>query len=186
MEQYIQPSQGQPEQRAFSRIRLYMKGLIRRLESPLEPPKFSGFSLPDSPVDSKTLANAHIPEALVSFLLDMDTKLNAVLAHLKQDRLSDDFPLKAEILELSGAGVRCVDSGDLQIGDHIELILYLSEFPLRVAGAIGTVLRKDTEDDGRLSCAIEFSRIREDDLEKIVQHVFVEERRKIRTMRLEE
>jgi hypothetical protein len=174
------------EQRAFSRIRLFMRGRMRVLASETESPRFTGFSLPEAPVDSKTLANAHIPEALVSFLLDMDAKLNAVLAHLKQDRLQDDFPLWTSIHELSGAGIRCSDTGTLDVGDHVEIILFLSEFPLRVAGAMGRVLRKETDADGETQCAIEFYRIREDDLEKIVQHVFVEERRKIRTMRLEE
>lgn len=173
------------EQRAYSRITTYMKGRMRVLVSESEQPKFTGFSLPESPVDNTTLANAHIPEALVSFLLDLDAKLNAILAHLKQDRLHDDFPLLTEILELSGAGVRCVDEGVLQVGDHVELILFLSEFPLRVAGALGRVLRKEQDKDGRAVCALEFTRLREDDLEKIVQHVFVEERRRIRTMRLE-
>ncbi|UZP68506.1 PilZ domain-containing protein [Desulfovibrio mangrovi] len=174
------------EQRAYSRIRLFMKGRVRLLATESESPRFTGFSLPEAPVDGKTLANAHIPEALVSFLLDMDAKLNAVLAHLKQDRLQDDFPLWTEIYELSGAGIRCLDTGDLNVGDHVEIILFLSEFPLRVAGAMGRVLRKEQGNDGRPQCAIEFYRIHEDDLEKVVQHVFVEERRRIRTMRLEE
>ncbi len=174
------------DKRSFSRIRLFMKGRMRPLASETESPRFSGFTLPDAPVDAKSLAQSHIPEVLVSFLLDFDAKLNAVLAHIKQDVLQEDFPLRAEILELSGAGVRCVDSGDLNEGDLVEMVLFLSEFPLRVAGAMGRVLRKETDETGRATCALEFFRIREDDLEKIVQHVFVEERRQIRTMRLED
>lgn len=174
------------DQRAFSRIDIYMKGRMRVLSSENESPRFNGFALPEAPVDNKTLANAHIPEALVSFLLDLDTKLNAVLAHLKQDRLQDDFPLWTEVLELGGAGVRCIDPGSLEVGDCVELVLFLSEFPLRIASAMGKVLRKEINELGQAVCALEFYRIQEDNLEKIVQHVFVEERRKIRTKRLEE
>ncbi len=173
------------EKRVFSRIRLFLRGRMRKLGSERELPRFTGFSLPDSPVDRQTLANAHIPEALASFLLDVDAKLNAVLAHLKQDRLEDDFPLPVEIMELGGAGVRIRNEGIVQEGDRIELVLFLCEFPLRVAGAMGRVKRCETDPGGTPVCAVEFEHIRDDDLETIVQHVFVEERRRIRTMRLE-
>lgn len=172
------------EKRAFSRVETYLRGRIRILKEEGASPVFSGFLSAESPVGEKELENAHIPEKLVSFLLNMDSKLNAILGHLQRDQLQEDFPDRVEIMEISGAGIRMVPPPGISVGDTVELVIFLSEFPLRAVGAIGKVLRCDTL--RQQDCvALEFTRIREEDLEAIVQFVFQEERRKLRAQRLE-
>ena len=55
----------------------------------------------------------------------------------------------------------------------------LSRFPLRMAGAMGRILRLE-EQDGLLVHALDFTRIRERDLENIVQFVFQSQRDDLR------
>ena len=167
------------EKREFASISLYLKGRMRLLESKDEPSRFSGFGLSDSSVDIEELKNSHLPEPMVSFLVNMNAKLDAVLSHLKQDEFQVDFPLPIEITTLSGAELITVNAHSVSEGDHVELLIFLSDFPLAVAGATGTVIRADKH-----YATISFDRISAEDREKIVHHVFVEERRQIRTQRL--
>lgn len=167
------------EKQEFASISLYLKGRMRLLTDKDEPPRFSGFGLSDSASDVEELTNSHTPEAMVSFLLNMNAKLDAILSHLKHDQLEVDFPDPVEILELSGSALTIKNTKKLTTGTHIELLVFLSDFPLSVAGACGQVANVDEE-----TATIEFSRISAEDREKIVHHVFVEERRQIRTQRL--
>jgi c-di-GMP-binding flagellar brake protein YcgR len=61
----------------------------------------------------------------------------------------------------------------------LEVVLMLSQFPLRMAGAIGRVIRAEP-DQGRTLYALDFTRIRERDLETIVQFVFQSQRDELR------
>jgi hypothetical protein len=167
------------EKREFASISLYLKGRLRLLTDKDEPSRFSGFGLSDSTADVEELTNSHTPEAMVSFLLNMNAKLDAILSHLKHDQLEMDFPSPIEVIELSGAGLTVKNTLPLQEGTYVELLVFLSDFPLSVAGACGYVASiNDT------TAFIEFDRISAEDREKIVHHVFVEERRQIRTKRL--
>ena len=49
-----------------------------------------------------------------------------------------------------------------------------------MAGAIGRILRQDDDQDGRAVYALDFTRIRERDLESIVQFVFQSQRDDLR------
>lgn len=167
------------EKQEFASISLYLKGRMRLLTDKDEPSRFSGFGLPDSEGDAEELKNSHLPEAMVSFLLNMNAKLDAVLSHLKLDQLEADFPDAIEVIELSGSQLTVKNTMALQTGTSAELLVFLSDFPLSVASTIGTVVNADAT-----SATIEFDRINAEDREKIVHHVFVEERRQIRTQRL--
>lgn len=167
------------EKREFASISLYLKGRMRLLESKEEPSRFSGFGLTDSSVDAEELKNSHLPEPMIAFLLNMNSKLDAVLSHLKQDEFQADFPLPIEITSLSGAELTIKNSHSLSEGDDVELLVFLSDFPLAVSGATGNVVHANAH-----SATICFDRISAEDREKIVHHVFVEERRQIRTQRL--
>jgi hypothetical protein len=167
------------EKREFASISLYLKGRLRLLKDKDEPSRFSGFGLSDSAAEAEELTNSHTPEAMVSFLLNMNAKLDAILSHLKHDQLEMDFPSPIEVIELSGADLTIKNTHGLTEGTHIELLVFLSDFPLSVAGACGRISKADNE-----TATVEFYRISAEDREKIVHHVFVEERRQIRTQRL--
>jgi len=167
------------EKREFASISLYLKGRLRLLTDKDEPSRFSGFGLSDSAADAEELTNSHTPEAMVSFLLNMNAKLDAILSHLKHDQLEMDFPTPIEVIELSGADLTIKNTHGLTEGTHIELLVFLSDFPLSVAGTCGRISKADNQ-----TATVEFDRISAEDREKIVHHVFVEERRQIRTQRL--
>jgi len=167
------------EKREFASISLYLKGRLRLLKDKDEPSRFSGFGLSDSAADAEELTNSHTPEAMVSFLLNMNAKLDAILSHLKHDQLEMDFPSPIEVIELSGADLTIKNTHGLTEGTHIELLVFLSDFPLSVAGTCGRISKADNQ-----TATVEFDRISAEDREKIVHHVFVEERRQIRTQRL--
>ena len=170
------------ERRAYSRVPSSLRGRLRILPSPDAPPLFRGFGLPDSPVTEQDMENSHLPEKLISFLLALDAKVNAVLTHMQEGRLEDDFPVPIHVSELSGAGLRIHPLPELKENDYVELLLYVEEFPLKLASGIAKVLRNEKNQGAQ---ALQFIHILDEDLEKVIQRVFLEERRLLRAHRLE-
>lgn len=170
------------ERRMYSRVASSLRGRLRILPSADAPPLFRGFGLPEAPITLQDMENARLPEKLVDFLLALDAKMDAVLTHMQEKRLEDDFPHPIEVKELSGAGIRIIDNDVLNVDDYVELLLYVEEFPLKLANAIGKVLRIDNDTN---MLAIQFVHILDEDLEKVIQRVFLEERRLLRAHRLE-
>ena len=84
-----------------------------------------------------------------------------------------------DILEISGAGVRFCTPDILPMEQYVETVIVLSRFPLRLAGAVGRIIRQDRQDD-KTVYALDFTRIRERDLELIVQFVFQSQRDDLR------
>ena len=84
-----------------------------------------------------------------------------------------------DIVEISGDGVVFTSPEVLELHQYVEAVIVLARFPLRVAGAIGRIVRLD-EKDGMLFYALDFTRIRERDLESIVQFVFQSQRDDLR------
>jgi c-di-GMP-binding flagellar brake protein YcgR len=111
----------------------------------------------------------------MEMLSGINHKLDLILSTISQDMLVKDFPLRLEITEISGAGVLFSTNENIEIGDHLEMVLILSQFPLRLASVCGTVQRQEN-----LLFAFNFIQIRENDRETIVQFVFQEQREQIR------
>lgn len=171
----------QQEKRTYSRVATNIRAWLRPLPSPEAPPLFNDAANLLRGNASQTLQETRLPEALVQFLLDMDRKLQAILGLLGRDQLLEDFPLKSTVLEISGAGVRLHCEDPLPLDKPMEIVIALSQLPLRLAGAIGKAVRLDKDEESQAeSYAFEFTRIREIELDAIIGFVLQEERRHIR------
>ncbi len=167
------------EKRTFLRIPTRLTGYLRLLTDPEEmpifreaPPMGSAFS----PIDAR---DAGVSEPLYAMLSSINAKLDMLLSMQSRDQIEGDFPLAVEVIEISGAGVRFITPMELALDQYVEAVLVLARFPLRMAGAIGRVIRQDSR-DGQPVYALDFTRIRERDLESIVQFVFQSQRDDLR------
>jgi len=168
------------EKRTFLRIPTRIGGFARKLDTEAEQPIFReaplhGVSGPGA-FDAR---DASIPEGLYTLLSSLNAKLDMLIGMLGRDQISTDFPITLEVVEISGAGLRFFASQELALETAMEVVLMLSQFPLRMAGAIGTVLRAEPV-EGKPLYALDFTRIRERDLETIVQFVFQSQRDALR------
>jgi hypothetical protein len=167
------------EKRTYLRIPTRLHGHLRLLSDPEElalfrehPPMGTGICLGE-------VRDAGMSEALYSLLCTINSKLDMLLSMQSRDQIEADFPVAMDIIEISGAGVRFACSDELPIGQPVETVVVLSRFPLRLASAIGRIIRQDSQDDQPVY-ALDFTRIRERDLETIVQFVFQSQRDELR------
>lgn len=178
------------ERRAFARVDTFIHAQLRILDSSQAPALFSSHLEGGGALERVPLDKVKLPEAMVEFLGSMDRKLDTILSLLHQDTLEKDFPLELDVLQVSGAGCRVVPHGDLPLGTHVEIVLILNQYPLQLAGAVGKVVRDQNGNneggEADKTLAVEFTRIRERDLDAIVQFVFDQDRQRIREHRWEE
>jgi len=166
------------EKRAYSRVAANLPCRLRLMASADASPLYRENALPDASATAETFQGAMLPEAVVTFLLGLNKKLDIIIGLLQHDSLLDNFPLKAEVVEISGAGIKIHCPEPLQTGQHVEVVMVLSHIPPLLAGAVGKVVRMEN-DPGHVF-ALDFTRIREADLDAVIRFVFQEERRQIR------
>jgi len=166
------------EKREFIRVPINIKAYIRELAYPDEVQLFH--EGPVSALDSIgiDLASANLSEPMLRVLASINAKLDLLLSIQGQQRLLADFPVHVDVFEISGAGAKVFSPKPLTIGKDIEIVFMLMHTPLRLAGAIGTVVREEAF-HGRPAWVIDFTRIRERDLEFIVQAVLQSQRDEI-------
>lgn len=167
------------EKRAYLRIPTRLRGHLRLIADSSEVPVFR-----ESPhLGAGTcLGEARDPtmgEALHALLCTINAKLDMLLSLQSRDEIASDFPVPMDIVEISGAGVRFTTDTPLPMDTCVEAVIVLSRFPLRMAGAIGRIVRHEDQ-DGATVHALDFTRIRERDLENIVQFVFQSQRDDLR------
>jgi c-di-GMP-binding flagellar brake protein YcgR len=140
------------------------------------------FSAEDSALAAQLSSNSKLPPALVRFMVNLDAKMDSILALLQKDNFDEFFPNKLMVVEVSASGVLVQDC-DLQLGEYIELVMFLGEYPPRIVSGIGRVLRP-----GKLQLnnrfALQFTNLRDSDREEIVRFVFKEERERIRSQKM--
>ena len=162
------------EKRAFIRIPTKIRGYARVVEGD-EIPFFHG-SYPTSGSGAKPEKPKNVPDGLWDMLMDLDSKMDMLVSQVSQNRIREDFPYALVVTELSGAGIQFKSQTRFKLKHRLEVTLVLSEFPLRMAGGIGKIIR--VEENGEF--ALEFTKIRDRDTEAIVQFVFQEQREQIR------
>lgn len=172
------------EQRSFLRIPTNLHGRMRLVASDTELQLFREAPITSTAVTGADLRNAGLTESLVSALLSFDRKLDLLIGIHTQDSLQDDFPYPIEVTDISGAGVKMISSHPLAVGQLVELVITMTQLPVRMAGAIGRVTREETV-DGRQVWAVDFTKIRDRDLETIVQFVFQTQRDELRVKKWE-
>ena len=169
------------EKRSFSRIPVRLKAHARVMQSVDSPQLFIGDAIDFSPAREELLSKSKLPEELTSFLLEMDRKMDKIIGMLSQDHVKTDFGIEIEVMEISGAGVKFRSSKIFTPDQPIEIILFLSQVPLRMAGGKGRILDKEKNTD---LYRLEFVDMRVSDMEAIVQFVFKEQREQIRNSKL--
>jgi len=175
----------QPETIEYAEISLYLRGRFRPLNSP-EDQAYAHFNTFSAGASREEFAVASpLPDAVNRFLLQMDAKLDALLATLHSSSLSQDFPHTMEILSLSAARLQFSTDMPLAKGDWLEVLIKFRETEITTAAGIGTVLERNINKDGIPVFTFAFTRIEEEEREKIIRHVFMEERRMLRAARLE-
>ncbi len=166
------------EKREFLRIPTRIKGHARLLASESELPLFR-----EAPSAGPGLFGADskegLSDSLFNLLSTINAKLDMIISFQSRESLETDFPLSLDVIEISGAGLRFHCAEELSQNQMIEAVLVLNQFPLRMAGAIGRILRQ-VDHGGRVVYALDFTNIRERDLESIVQFVFQSQRDEIR------
>ena len=172
------------ERRRYARVETNLRGWARRLDSGQAPPLFNECTLPSTRGEGALLQSSSLHEGVVAFLGELSNKLDTLISLVTRDRLENDFPLRVDILNVSGAGILFQCDEEFALNDHLEIVLILNQLPLRMAGAIGQITRIDSRETGP-AYALLFTRIREPDQETVVQFVFQEERYKIRQQRRE-
>uniref|UniRef100_A0A7C4EM06 PilZ domain-containing protein n=1 Tax=Fundidesulfovibrio putealis TaxID=270496 RepID=A0A7C4EM06_9BACT len=173
------------EQRTFLRIPTNLRGRVRIAATGTELQLFREAPITSTTVSAMDLRSSGLHEGLVNALLAMDHKLDLLIGIHAQDSLQSDFPHVVEIIEISGAGVKLVcDAPRLEVGQYLELVITLTQLPIRMAGALGRLVREEII-DGRRVLAFDFEKIRDRDLESIVQFVFQTQRDELRVKKWE-
>ncbi|WP_243367968.1 PilZ domain-containing protein [Fundidesulfovibrio soli] len=167
------------DKRTFLRIPTNLRGRIRLLASDKELQLFREAPITSTSVSVMELKSAGVNEALVNALAGIDRKLDLLISVHSQDNLLDDFPHAVQIGEISGAGVKLTSTLPLEIGQMIECVITLTQVPIRMAGVIGRVVRNE-DVSGVPGWAVDFTRVRDRDLESIVQFVFQTQRDELR------
>lgn len=172
------------EQRTYLRIPANLHGRMRLVASEREMQLFREAPITSLTVSAMELKSGGMSEGLVNALMAMDRKLDMIIGLHSQDSLQGDFPYPVEITEISGAGVKLACAEPLPLGGLIEIVIVLTQLPVRMAGAIGQVIREE-HIDGRQVWAVDFTKIRDRDLETIVQFVFQTQRDELRVKKWE-
>ncbi len=166
------------EKRSFSRIPVRLKAHARAMQSIDSSQRFTGDIVGEISCRDDILRNSKLPEELATFLSEMDRKIDRVLGLLSQNHIKTDFPIDIEVMELSAAGVKFRSKEQFKPDTPLEIVLLLSQIPLRMAGSKGRIIAM--EDDTKLY-RFEFVDTRGSDLEAIIQFVFQQQREQIRT-----
>lgn len=128
--------------------------------------------------------NSGLPEAVTAFLMEMNNKLDSILGLLSIEELRQAFPIEARCTEVGGSGLTLSTGVPFKNDTYAEAVLVLCRIPLRLAGAIGKLSpaapEESTAAPGEALWRLNFTRIREQDLETVIRFVIQEERRIIR------
>lgn len=168
------------QKRTYSRVEAFFPGRLRLLAPGEENPAYQGCTGCD-PAQSAALRpkGANMPEALLDFLETINAKLDLLLSLANREHLESTFPVAVNIVEISGAGLVFTADREFSLDDRLEMVLFLSQFPLQTAGAMGRIHRHDDR-AGKSAWAVDFTSIREQDREAIVRYVFQQQRERIR------
>ena len=173
------------DRRKFSRIDTYLRAWVRILPSATSPAAYTDYAVQPTAMPGRTLHGSKLPDPVISYLEEMDKKLDMILSLLSQEHLQDHFPIKARVTNLGGAGLKFTSKEPFELGQYLEMVVIINRVPLRLAGAIGKIIRQEEAPQLGPVWALDFTRIREQDLEAVVHFVFNAERQHIREQRWE-
>lgn len=168
------------QKRTYSRVETNIPGRLRLLALGEKTPLFQGCSGCDTAQGAALRPKGtNLPEALLDFLETINIKLDMLLSLANREQLESTFPVAMNIVEISGAGLIFIADRDFALDDRLEIVLFLSQFPLQMAGALGRIHRRE-EWFGKTAWAVDFTAVRDQDREAVVRFVFQQERERIR------
>ncbi len=165
----------------FASIDVYVKGMMRLLDSPSEMPIFNGY-LDDDQSFSELIAISKLPEEILVFMKSMNSKLDHIIGVLEQNKMETNFPIGIEVYNISASELLFKTKEEFTSGSFVEVVLPLTQMPLSIVGGVGEIKSIAHPKFGEI-WKFSFTRIREQDLESIVHFVFQQERKRIREIR---
>jgi hypothetical protein len=161
-------------ERTYARVETALKGYLRILPTG----RFTSLFACTQTGTMPQLTESALPDGLAHYLRAMNEKLNSILSILTQQTLQEDFPVPVLIHDISGAGLRFSADLEFELGQGVEVVIALSNQPQSLAGAIGTILRAEENQDERV-WALEFKDMRDCEREKIIQFVVAKQREQL-------
>ena len=120
---------------------------------------------------------------LLSFLVQIDEKLNRVLSLLSKDSNGEDCFIRGTGKNISGSGMEMLVDNPVDFGQMVHMKFLLSKFPYVFLSILGEVIRAEkSAEDGKDSyhIGIKFIDLSENEREKIITTVFQRQREVIR------
>lgn len=170
----------------YARIQTSLRGRFRPLQGPNDPPRADHGAFFSGPTREEFMTASPLPEAVNRFLCRLDAKVDFILAGMASSTLDADFPHTMEILAIGASGMDFTCAEPLAPGDWIEVMITLRQENAFTAAGVGSITNRREERDGTPVFTFRFSRIAEEEREKIIRFVFMEERRRLRETRLEQ
>lgn len=167
----------------YANITTYLRGRFRTLAGPEDTAYAQLFTLPSGVTREEFAASSGLPEAATKFFMQLDAKVDTILAGMQASTLEQDFPHAMELSCISAGGFDFSAPEPLAPGDWLEAVISLGG--INTAAGIGQVTARRVDKNGSPVFSFVFSRIQEEEREKIIRYVFKEERRLLRETRLE-
>lgn len=168
----------------FLTIPTCIRVMFRLTDDENSPRIYKGMTTPGGGMRDDLLASGRQSDQVLRFLVEMDRKLDAVLALLQRESLVSDFPHTGRIVTLSGAHGILECGHELPSHAYLELLLLLDEFPMRIVSLVARVEERRQAMARTVSSAgvyaLRFVRVDEADRETIIRFVFSEDRKRIR------
>lgn len=161
-----------------------IRAMFRLTDDENSPRIYKGMTTPGGGMRDDLLASGRQSDQMLRFLVEMDRKLDAVLALLQRESLVSDFPHTGRVVTLSGAQGILECGCELRSHAYLELLLLLDEFPMRIVSLVARVEERRQTMARTVSSAgvyaLRFVRVDEEDRETIIRFVFSEDRKRIR------
>lgn len=168
----------------YASIDTHLRGRFRPLAGPDDPALTPTGLLPGGVTREEFMAAGYLPEAVGRFLCQLDMKLDALLAGMRSAGVERDFPHALTVSHISASGLRFATDVPVARGDWLEVVLDLGLGGMFTASGIGVVREMPRTARG-LEFSFAFSRLAEEEREKIIRFVFSEERKALREKRLD-
>jgi hypothetical protein len=165
--------------------------LTRETYENVERTKAGRLSLKESPqeivvTESDEAKASTIDGNLINFLLQMDEKLDQILALLSKGDEKIMSPEEGVGINISGSGMNMIVDKPFDPGMIIHAKLFLTKLHflfMDVFGEIVRVIPSEEKGEKRYELGVEFLDLCETDRDRIITAVFQQERRKIRNMK---